>query len=499
MTRMQAVIEMKDVSFQYNNAQEQLKHIDLTLYEGEFVILTGPSGSGKTTLTRLVNGLIPSFYEGRLNGSVLLRGKPIEEIEPWSFGRMVGSVFQDSRSQFFTSIVQDEIAFGGENYGMEPEDIRLKVKGLAAESGLTPLLLSEVHKLSSGEKQKVAVASARVTDPEIFVMDEPSANLDMAATGQLADILAGLKSEGKTLLIAEHRLYYLLPLADRVIYMRDGKIEAEWMPEELLALPDEKLEAYGLRSPVVKRPVSFGLDSKEGRPQERMTLRGVTISPGKFKPAILKDISFSLKIGEVTAITGPNGAGKTTLAKTLCGLLREAAGEILINGSRAAAKERLGKLWFVMQDSDYQLFSDSVWNELMLGHEREADAAERAESLLRRLDLWEVRDRHPASLSGGQKQRVTFAVGLMNRPDILILDEPTSGLDGENMRRVVKLIREIAASGVTVLVITHDYELVYGACQRLLFFKDHGLETEHPVSAAHYPEVIRLMQTLQAG
>lgn len=498
MAQKQAVIEMENVSFQYNDASEQLKQIDLTLYEGECVVVTGPSGSGKTTLTRLVNGLIPHFYEGRLTGTIRLGRKNINEMEPWDFGRMVGSVFQDSRSQFFTSIVQDEIAFGGENYGMEPEDIRRRVERLAEESRLSHLLRSEVHKLSSGEKQKVAVASARLSDPAVFVMDEPSANLDMAATKQLADIVAGLKASGKSLLIAEHRLYYLLPLADRIIYMRGGEVAAEWTPTELLAFSEERLREYGLRSPVVLSSFS-SLEPHETRGQERMAVKNVSVSPGKFKHAVLENISFSLEAGEVVAVTGPNGAGKTTLAKTLCGLLRERAGSITVDGCKAAVKQRLGKLWFVMQDSDYQLFSDSVWNELMLGHEKEAAAAERAESLLKRLDLWDCRDRHPASLSGGQKQRLTFAVGLMRRPDILILDEPTSGLDGENMRRVVKLIREIAASGVSVLLITHDYELVYGACQRLLFFGDGRLGNEQPVSNNHGPEVIRLMETMQAG
>ncbi|NWL89089.1 ABC transporter [Paenibacillus sp. 79R4] len=498
MAQKNAIVEIENVSFQYNESSEQLKQICLTLYEGECVVITGPSGSGKTTLTRLVNGLIPYFHEGQLTGKIRLGQKDIGQMEPWEFGRMVGSVFQDSRSQFFTSIVRDEIAFCGENYGMDPEVLRRCVEQLAEESGLTHLLQNEVHKLSSGEKQKVAVASARLSDPPVLVMDEPSANLDMAATQQLSEIIAGLKADGKSLLIAEHRLYYLLPVADRIVYMQNGEIAAEWTPDELLALSDEQLVEYGLRSPVVNRPFSE-IEWKGGPGQERMALQDVSISPGRFKQAVLGDVSFSLSEGEVIAVTGPNGAGKTTLAKTLCGLLRERSGGIRLGGSRASARQRLGRLWFVMQDSDYQLFSDSVWNELMLGHEKEAQAEERAERLLKQLDLWTYRDRHPAALSGGQKQRVTFAVGLMHQPDILILDEPTSGLDGENMRRVVKLIREIAASGVAVLIITHDYELVYSACQRLLFFSEGRLGTEHPVSKSHYSEVISLMQTLRVG
>lgn len=167
---------------------------------------------------------------------------------------------------------------------------------------------------------------------------------------------------------------------------------------------------------------------------------------------------------------------------------------IRINGQPCKPNQRLRKMWFVMQDSDYQLFSDSVLNELLMTHEDEPGAAGRAERLLKELDLWEYREHHPASLSGGQKQRLTFAVGLMNRPDMIILDEPTSGLDGRNMRRVVKLIWEMAESGVTVLVITHDYELVCGACDRLLLLDNRKLQVDLAITPATVPEVIRLMQ-----
>lgn len=493
------IIEIRNVSFQYDDASEQLKDISLTIRTGECVVVTGPSGSGKTTLTRIVNGLIPNFYEGRLTGSVLLRQRDVRDIAPWEFGRIAGSVFQDSRSQFFASTVEEEIAFSGENYGIDSRRLRTRVDQLAAESGLTGLLKQGVDRLSSGEKQKVAVASACLADPELFVMDEPSANLDMTATGQLAERLAALNRNGKTIVIAEHRLYYLLPLADRIVYMRDGAIHAEWTPEQLKALSAAELQRHGLRSPLLRSPaVPAAAAANDGsRRRERLALRDVAIAPGLLKPAVMEDIRFSVQQGEIAAIVGPNGAGKTTLAKTICGLLKERAGTIAIDGQPTKARSRLSKLWFVMQDSDYQLFSDSVLHELLLTHEKEEDAAERAEELLKELDLWELRDRHPASLSGGQKQRLAFAVGLMNRPDILVLDEPTSGLDGRNMRRVVKLIRQVADSGIAVLVITHDYELLFGACDRLLFFREKRLQAELPVCAEHAEAILHIMKTLE--
>ncbi|ASA20169.1 ABC transporter ATP-binding protein [Paenibacillus donghaensis] len=496
--RKKAIVKLSNVSFQYDDSYEQLKNINLTLYEGECVVVTGPSGSGKTTLTRLINGLIPNFYEGRLTGTVVLKDMNVNAVEPWDFGRIVGSVFQDSRSQFFASIVQDEIAFSAENYGMEPDRIRERVASLGEEIRLSHLLKAQVHQLSSGEKQKVAVASARMADPELFVMDEPSANLDMVATKELAGSLATLKQNGKTILIAEHRLYYLLPIADRIIYMSQGEIAAEWTPQELLALKTQQLISYGLRSPIVKGYLPAA-EAEKDKGDECVVLDNLTISPGRFKHAVLEDVSFSLRKGEVVAITGANGVGKTTLARTLCGLIRERKGSIQIDGENTTAKQRLGKIWFVMQDSDYQLFSDSVMNELMLSHEQEETAFGRAEILLKELDLWSFREHHPAALSGGQKQRLTFAVGLMNQPDILILDEPTSGLDGENLRRVIKLIRKMADTGVTVLLITHDYELVYGACERLLFFQNRRLQNELLVNEENISAIIELMETLDAG
>lgn len=495
MNRSNPMVEIVSVSFQYDDALEQLNHVNLTIHEGECVVVTGPSGSGKTTLTRIVNGLIPHHYEGRLTGSVRLRGRDVSGMASWDFGQIVGSVFQDSRSQFFAAIVEEEIAFSGENYGMNPSELRARVDRLAAESGLTGLLKQEVHRLSSGEKQKVAVASACLADPGLFVLDEPSANLDRAATRKLADRLAELKRCGKTILIAEHRLSYLLPVADRIVYMRDGEIRAEWSPGQLTALGPEQWRRLGLRPPVVQGPSATA--TAKSRAGERLSLSRVAIAPGRFKPPVLEDVRFSVNKGEIVAIVGPNGTGKTTLAKTVCGLLQERAGTVALDGKKLKAKARLGRTWFVIQDSDYQLFSDSVLNELLLTHEKEEDAAGRAENLLRELDLWAFRDRHPATLSGGQKQRLTFAVGLMNRPDLLVLDEPTSGLDGQNMRRVVQLIRQTADTGIAILVITHDCELLLGACHRLLFFQRNRLRADMEIAQHNAASVMQLMETME--
>ena len=498
MINREVAASLRDVSFRYMESEEQLRHIDFTLYRGECVVLTGPSGSGKSTLMRLLNGLIPHFYEGMLEGEIELFGRSAADLESWAFSQWTGSVFQDSRSQFFNAVVQDEMAFSGENIGMQPELIRERIRELAAELSLENLLASDVRLLSGGEKQKVAFAAARFTMPELLILDEPSANLDLAAAAGLSRLLSGLKRMGHTLLLAEHRLYELLPIADRIVYMENGSITASWTPQELLALSDREREKLGLRSPVFEtESASSGELRSEGvqNEKERLCVSGVSaIIPGLRSKAAFEGVSFALRQGEIAALSGPNGAGKSTLAKLLCGLLRERSGFVSLSGQQLPASRRLGRIAFVMQDSDCQLFADSVFGELMLTREKETEAPARAEQLLRELGLWELRDRHPAALSGGQKQRLAFAAGMMGQPDVLILDEPTSGLDGRSMRSVVRLLHNLAASGTAVLVITHDHELMLEACDRLLLLGDGRLQQDMQVGSRAFAEALNLLR-----
>lgn len=497
MTSSQAIMTFNDVSFRYMEIDTCLSNVNLTVHEGECVVLTGPSGSGKTTLTRIMNGLIPGFHEGELTGKVMLDGRSIADLEPWCFGEKVGSVFQDARSQFFNSIVEDEIAFSGENYGRDPQWIRERVHSLLCEAGIGHLQHRQLQQLSSGERQKVAVAAACLNLPKLLVMDEPTANLDMVAAREFMHCLQQLKSKRVSMVIAEHRLHYMMAVADRILYMRNGRIEADWTPEELQAFSAEELIQYGLRSPLLQAPSHVMKQTAVQEERIAITVSELSVAPAKFQDTLLETINVTIGRGEVVAITGPNGTGKTMLAKTLCGLIKERAGTIRIDGRKMTARQRLGHIWFVLQDSDYQLFSDSVLNELLLTHEQEIDAAERAEKLLKELDLWELRERHPFSLSGGQKQRLTLAVGMMNKPELIILDEPTSGLDGENMRRVAALIRRMAESDICVMVITHDHELVFSACDRVLFLQEKRVQADLRVDPRYASELLRMMETLQ--
>lgn len=245
---MGLAIEIKNLSFAYGDGLEQLKNINLTIHQGEVIALTGPSGSGKSTLTKVINGLVPYFYEGNLTGQVSLMGKNLADIPTWERGRFVGNVFQDPRSQFFANEVAGEIAFGCENYGFSHDEIIQSVHSASASLGVEDILEQKVRLLSYGMRQRVAIASAKAIDPPIFVLDEPSANLDMAATLAFATLIKDLKAQGKTILVAEHRLYYLRDIADRVVFLEDGQIKGIFTPQQMEALPFEQIEEKGLRS-----------------------------------------------------------------------------------------------------------------------------------------------------------------------------------------------------------------------------------------------------------
>lgn len=460
-------LALRQVNFAYNGSTTQLRDLSLSVQRGEFVMLTGGSGCGKTSLTRLINGLIPHFYAGTLTGTVLLEGKHAAEMDAWEFGQLVGSVFQDPRSQFFASVVQDEIAFGCENYGVPSAEIQCRLADSAQELGIAALLTRNLYTLSNGEKQKVAVAAVRTLRPQIYVLDEPSANLDGEATHTLQVILRRLKAAGHTIVVAEHRLLYLMDLADRIVYMRDGQIVDQFSPQALCHLPPERLAAMGLRRPT---PVAWQPQPTPGEAMQQplLALHNVTVHSGRAKTPLLRNVSFTLGRGEVVALTGNNGVGKSTLARVVCGLLRERSGQIAFNGRMVKPQERNRHAWFVMQDADAQLFADDVLSELTLGQRATPKFLARAEAILRDLDLWHLRERHPASLSGGQKQRLTIAIALAQATTLLILDEPTSGLDAANMRRVAALLRHAAAQGKAVLVITHDEEFIAHGCSRLV-------------------------------
>lgn len=299
--------------------------------------------------------------------------------------------------------------------------------------------------------------------PEIYVLDEPTANLDREAIARLHDQIAALKRQGCTIVVAEHRLYFLTDLIDRAFYLRDGVLERIFTGEQFRSLPDSEREALGLRT---LTPAVCTLPSVESAgSEEGLSVEGLTCSFRKGAP-VFRDLSFSARPGEVVAITGPNGVGKTTLSRCLCGLLKEQAGQILLNGKPLDRKGRQRSAFCVMQDVNHQLFSDSVWGECRMSAPEASD--NQISEVLDSLHLLSFRERHPMSLSGGQKQRLAVATALLSEKPVLIFDEPTSGLDYARMVEVSGVIRSLARHGRIVLVVTHDQEFMQRACDRVL-------------------------------
>ena len=245
---MMKEIQLDHVKYSYHKNEMQLNDVNLAVSKGECIAIMGASGCGKSTLTRVINGLIPSFYQGELSGQTFIQQKDIRKVASWEMGKMVGNVFQDPRSQFFANEVAGEIAFGCENIGLSYEEIKKRVTRTVKEMKIEHLLNTSIYTLSYGMRQKVAICSAKAMEPEIYVFDEPSANLDMSATHLLADLIRKLKHDGKTIIIAEHRLFYLRDIADRYIFMENGKIVKEYSTLEMKNQTSETLNKNGLRS-----------------------------------------------------------------------------------------------------------------------------------------------------------------------------------------------------------------------------------------------------------
>ena len=472
------MIQFENVSFAYSGqTDEGLKDFNLTIGDGECVLFCGRSGCGKTTVTRLVNGVIPYFFIGELKGRIMVNGLDIAGLPMYEIAEKVGSVFQNPRTQFFNVDAGSEIAFGLENEGMEPEELRQRVAQSTRELGIGQLLGRNIFELSGGEKQKIAFASVYAMNPEVFLLDEPSSNLDMASIEELRRLLHLIKRQGKTILIAEHRLYYLTDLADRIVYLDQGKISEIYTPQEFLKLSRSRREAMGLRM--------LSLDTVRpdipGRPKTKpvLELRNVTVRHKKLR--ILENICLSVSAGEIIGVAGNNGAGKTTFSKALCGLHQDCEGAILWKGTEQSRKDRLKSSYLVMQDVNYQLFAESVIKECIFGLKSPDEKL--AAAALEELGLTPFGSRHPNTLSGGQKQRLAVAVSIVSGKEVLVFDEPTSGLDYDSMVRVARLLEELAQRGKVVFVITHDYELVCRVCSRVLHFDGGEMPDDLEVSA----------------
>ena len=381
-----------------------LSDINLEIQDGEFVLICGESGCGKTTMTKLINGLIPHFVRDvSVDGTITVCGKNVAEMPMYEIAELVGSVFQNPRTQFFYTNSNAEMAFGLENRGVEPEYIRKRIKNTINELDIEKLEDRDVFSMSGGEKQLLAFASVYAMNPQIYVLDEPSANLDIAAMEKLSERMKVIKEKGHTVVVAEHRLAWIQKFADRIIYMKEGRIEQEFTSDEFKALSDLKRKQMGLRSIV---PAQIQIPEITGNSEDAV-LQIYNLSCKRKKQMIFQNISLSARAGDIIGITGKNGAGKSTFCNCLCGLLKPKVGEILYQGKKLSEKARTKLFGMVMQEVNHQLFSDSVKNECLLANEEASEQEIR--ELLEKFDLEEYAEYHPMILSGGQRQRLAIA------------------------------------------------------------------------------------------
>ena len=383
------------------------------------------------------------------------------------------------------------------NLGLPRAEIVERVEEAAAALGIRPLLDRSIEELSGGQKQAVILASALAMRPAVFVLDEPTASLDTASMMRLAEVVAALKAQGKTVIVSEHRLWWLHGVADRMVLMEEGTVAGDWDAASYGALPRAERAALGMRAWTVTemeeetaaRAAVAPTASAEGSPApatgaaaaEGLAAQSLTVAFRR-NPPVLEGLSLAVAPGRVLGIVGRNGAGKTTLLRCLSGLARERAGSVAIDGCVLAARERPGTVHLVMQEPGYQLFADSTRAELRL-----PDAE--ADELLAAFGLAACAERHPLSLSGGERQRLAIAAGIAQGVRALVLDEPTSGLDRSNMERVAAALRRVAAAGAPVALVTHDYEFLCAVCDEVAEVEGGRVSARYDLDPAHAARV----------
>ena len=440
------MLEFKDVSFTYKNSNNKvLDRVNFKINKGECILLTGVSGSGKSTLIHLMNGLIPTLYEGQLEGEILFKNKDLKDIESYDISKNIGYVSQDPRGHFFTTNTTSELVFSMENYGIPLNEMKKKYSELVNLLELEKLVDKNIIYISSGERQKIAIGCSLSLEPEIIILDEPSSNLDFHMTKKLKQLIEKLKTKGYTIIIAEHRMYYIQDLIDRVFVINNGKVIEKTISDlkSNNEIPLRSLDIFNLE-----------LENISCKNKELlMEINNITYKN------ILSNITTTVYKGDVIGLIGKNGVGKTTLLRLLSNIMKPNKGKIV------------GKVvpFLVMQDMDYQFFTESVESEMKFGS---ADNdLEKINSLLMKLGLIEFKDKIPFELSGGQKQRLLIAISALANVNLLMFDEPTSGLDYVNMTKVSGILKDLSKNSA-LIVATHDIEFLYKTCNRVVYLDD---------------------------
>lgn len=526
------VIEFQNFSFQYHSqAEPTLKNINLTIHEGEKVLICGPSGSGKSTIGHCINGLVPYSYKGDISGTLKIMGKDAERLNLFDRAKMVGTVLQDTDGQFISLTVGEDIAFALENDCVPQDEMKQIVKEVSSLVAMEHYLQQSVHHLSGGQMQRVAIAGVLVNDVDILLFDEPLASLDPATGEHVVQLIDELqKKMNKTVVIIEHRLEDVLSYpVDRIIVLDDGEVVADMEPDELLAT--DILERVHIREPLYlkaakyanckiqremrpahidtfqveacKEPLISWFHHAELPPPPRedepiLELDNISFyyEPNKFS---LKNISLSFKKGEMVSIVGQNGAGKSTLSKLMCGFERPQSGKIFYGGNNVTGDsiaERSLRVGMVLQNPNHMLSKHTIFEEVAFGLELrgvpEKDRMERVHDTLRICGLYPYRNWPISALSFGQKKRVAIAAILVLEPEVIILDEPTAGQDLLHYTEIMEFLLSLNQRGKTIIMVTHDMHLMLEYTPRAIVI-DHGqvLADDSAINILSDPDIVQ--------
>ena len=499
---MDKYISFNQFTFQYDaQAEATLKDISFDIAKGEKVLILGPSGSGKSTLAQCLNGIIPNIHKGQAKGQVRIDGQDIFKQSIYDKSQSVSTVLQDPDGQFIGLTVAEDLAFALENDCADQSEMKDKVALWAERLDLTSLLNHRPQDLSGGQKQRVSLAGVLIDESPILLFDEPLANLDPKSGQETIDLIDKIHKEvGATTIIIEHRLEDVLyrPV-DRILLVNDGQLLFNGSPDELLS--STLLLENGIREPLyvtVLRQLGFdttraqnlsqldaldlsGLalpdrvlkDKKDSSSDSILKVEGLSVSYGD-NPAIIEDMSFSLKKGERLAIVGKNGAGKSTLAKALCGFV-PSQGKLTYKGqdiSQDSIAERSERIGFVLQNPNQMISQTMIFDEVALGLRlrgiEEAEVEARVHEVLKTCGLYSFRKWPISALSFGQKKRVTIASILVLKPEIIILDEPTAGQDYKTYTDIMNFLDSLQKQGHTIVMITHDMQLMLEYSDRCL-------------------------------
>ncbi|MBT9615270.1 MAG: ABC transporter ATP-binding protein [Streptococcus salivarius] len=499
---MDKYISFNQFTFQYDaQAEATLKDISFDIVKGEKVLILGPSGSGKSTLAQCLNGIIPNIHKGQAKGQVRIDGQDIFKQSIYDKSQLVSTVLQDPDGQFIGLTVAEDLAFALENDCADQSEMKDKVALWAERLDLTSLLNHRPQDLSGGQKQRVSLAGVLIDESPILLFDEPLANLDPKSGQETIDLIDKIHKEvGATTIIIEHRLEDVLyrPV-DRILLVNDGTLLFNGSPDELLS--STLLLENGIREPLyvtVLRQLGFDTrdaqnlsqldaldlsdlvlpdrvlkDKRDSSSESILKVEGLSVSYGD-NPAIIDDMSFSLKKGERLAIVGKNGAGKSTLAKALCGFV-PSQGKLTYKGqdiSQDSITERSERIGFVLQNPNQMISQTMIFDEVALGLRlrgiEETEVEERVHEVLKTCGLYSFRKWPISALSFGQKKRVTIASILVLKPEIIILDEPTAGQDYKTYTDIMNFLDSLQKQGHTIVMITHDMQLMLEYSDRCL-------------------------------